>query len=49
MTPSQKTQLEMILKEMEVEKDTILWKKGEKAKFAFIIKKGSFEFFDCEE
>ena len=49
LTPTQKTQLEMILKEEKVEKGQVLWRVGDTAEFAFIIKKGSFEFFDCPE
>ncbi|KAL4474591.1 hypothetical protein ABPG73_016094 [Tetrahymena malaccensis] len=49
MGQSQKTQLEMILKEEEVDKGQVMWNVGDKASFAFIIKKGNFEFVDCPE
>lgn len=39
----------MILKEKQVEKNTIMWQQGETAKFAFLIKRGSFQYFNCEE
>lgn len=39
----------MILKEVEIEKGQVLWRVGDTPEFAFIIKKGSFEFFDCPE
>lgn len=39
----------MILKELEVEKGTIMWKVGDPANFSFLIKKGTFEFIDCPE
>lgn len=49
MGQSQKTQLEMILYEEEVEKGQIMWKVGDIANFAFIVKKGNFIFEDCVE
>ncbi|CAD8147244.1 unnamed protein product [Paramecium pentaurelia] len=49
LTPSQKTQLEMIMREHEIEKGTVLWKVGEKPEFAFIIKRGTFAFYDSPE
>ena len=39
----------MILKEQDIEKGTVMWKVGEKPEFAFLIKKGTFEFIDCPE
>jgi len=49
LTQSQKTQLEMILKEAQVKEKDTLWKIGDESKFAFIIAKGSFKFFGCKE
>jgi hypothetical protein len=49
LTPSQKTQLEMILVECEIEKGSVLWKVGEEAAFAILVKRGTFEFIDCPE
>jgi len=37
------------MKEVEIEKGTILWKVGDKPEFAFLIKKGTFAFTDCPE
>lgn len=39
----------MILREEEVEKGQLMWSVGDKAMFAFIVKKGNFEFIDCPE
>lgn len=39
----------MILVEQEIEKGTILWKVGEEAQFAILVKRGTFEFIDCPE
>jgi len=37
---SQKTQLEMIMKEASFEEQTIIWKQGENPQYALIIKEG---------
>jgi hypothetical protein len=39
----------MILTEFEIEKGTILWKVGDIPEFAFLVKRGTFEFIDCPE
>ncbi|EGR27820.1 hypothetical protein IMG5_188460 [Ichthyophthirius multifiliis] len=49
MAQSQKTQLEMIMNEENVKKGQIMWKVGEQANFAFVIKEGNFQFIDCPE
>lgn len=48
-SPAQKTSLEMILSEQMIEKGQILWKVGDKADFAILVKKGSLAFIDCTE
>ncbi len=37
------------MKEEDVEKGHLMWSVGDKATFAFIVKKGTFEFIDCPE
>lgn len=39
----------MIMRETDIEKGTVMWKVGDKAEFAFLVKKGTFAFFDCQE
>ncbi|KAL4448715.1 hypothetical protein ABPG74_012804 [Tetrahymena malaccensis] len=41
----QKTQLEMIMKEVVFEQNQILWRQGEQAQYAFLVKEGLILFF----
>ncbi|CAD8146794.1 unnamed protein product [Paramecium pentaurelia] len=49
LTPTQKTQLEMIMQQQDISKGQILWKKDDEATFVFFIRKGAFVFIDCDE
>jgi hypothetical protein len=39
----------MILEEQTIEKGTLVWKVGDPASFAFLVKRGEFKFEDCIE
>ena len=39
----------MILREKQIKKGEILWKAGDSASYALIIKDGSMRFFGCQE
>ncbi|KRX00899.1 Cyclic nucleotide-binding protein [Pseudocohnilembus persalinus] len=49
LSPSQKVQLEMSFQVKQAKKGDIVWQKGTKVVFGILIKKGAFQFIDCDE